>query len=57
LKWTIQKNRQNGEILWCEVDCTHPALCLIMAIVNLIARTRSCGQPDNLPMTVYKNRQ
>jgi hypothetical protein len=56
IRWAIQKNRRNGEECWFERNMVNVNLCLCEAIINMIERAHILGQPDNLPLCVYRGR-
>ncbi len=54
--WHIQKNRQNGQSLSIAADTAKPAICRVRNAAALVMRTRRLGQPPDLPVAFYINK-
>ena len=50
ITWRIQKNRQNGQKLTVVRDLQHPALCPVLAALDLYNHSHDIGQKDEEPM-------
>ncbi len=54
--WHIQKNRQNGQSLSIAADTANPAICPARNAAALVMRSRRLGQPPDLPVAFYINK-
>ena len=53
--WKIQKNRRNNDPVTYVVD-EDPDFCIVHAILSMKTRARNLGQPDHLPLAVYRDK-
>jgi hypothetical protein len=56
ITWLIQKNRRNKEPLTYMRGTSGSDFCVPSAIIRMIKRARTLGQPSNLPLCVYRGR-
>lgn len=57
ITWRHQKNRQNNEKRTFSAETVSSNLiCPVHAAINMIRRARRLGQPDHLPVAVYKKK-
>jgi hypothetical protein len=55
LRWKIQKNRRNNEPVTRTQNKTDPDFCTVDRTLSMMDRARQLGQPDHLPLCVYKD--
>lgn len=51
--YNIQKNRNNGQILWYHKDTLNPSYCPVLAALNLVQRAIRLGHSSSDPLCVY----
>lgn len=56
ITWRIQKNRQNGQKITLGADVKVPILCPVRICMKLVERAQRLGQPPDLPVCVYPNK-
>ena len=56
ITWLIQKNRRNKEPLTYMRGKSGSEFCVPSAIIRMIERARTLGQPSNLPLCVYRGK-
>ena len=54
--WKIQKNRRNNEPLKYKRDGSNKTFCVTRAVTSIAARAERLGQPQDLPLAVYKQK-
>ena len=57
ITWRFQKNRQNNEKRTFSAETpANGVICPVSAAMRMVFRARRLGQPDNLPVAVYKQK-
>lgn len=57
ITWRFQKNRQNNEKRTFSAEIpSNELICPVRAAMRMIFRARRLGQPDHLPLAVYKRK-
>ena len=51
--YDIQKNRNNGQILWYHRDTLNPSYCPVLAALSLVQRAIRLGQSSSDPLCAY----
>ena len=57
IRWRVQKNRRNGQVIEFVRDAEHPDLCAVMAALRIYHRSERLGQTKTEPMGVYHERK
>jgi hypothetical protein len=52
--WRVQKNGQNGEIVTFAANHDEPGLCIVRALLRILARALHLTQPADLPLAIYQ---
>ena len=55
MEFDVQKNRMNGQLLKYKRGRAHPVFCIIEKLFGIVDRAHALGQPDDLPLGVYKD--
>lgn len=55
IHWKFQKNRRNNEPVTHTRSETDPDFCIVERTLSMIERARKLGQPDHLPLCVYRD--
>ena len=57
ITWRIQKNHQNGQVTTLAAGVEHPKICPVHSALCIIMQAQCLGQPQDLPVGVYKSRK
>ena len=52
IRWRIQKNRRNGEVIHLTRDDDIPQLCPVQAAFRIVSRSNDLGQKPELPLGI-----
>ena len=53
IRWRIQKNRRNGEVIHLTRDDYIPQLCPVQAAFCIVSRANKIGQKQDLPLGIF----
>jgi hypothetical protein len=54
-RYTVQKNRRNGQVIWFSGDLANPSLCPVVRALSLVCRAVILGQSPSNPICVYQD--
>lgn len=54
-EYDVQKNRRNGQVIWCRRVREHAAFCPVELALRLVWRAETLGQGREDPLCVYKD--
>ena len=55
MRYAIQKNRRNGQIIWYSRDVANSSFCPVVRAHRLVRRAVILGQPPSDPICVYQD--
>ncbi len=55
MRYAVQKNRRNRQVVWYSRDATNPSFCPVVCTLSLVRRTTILGQSSSDPICMYQD--
>ena len=52
IRWIVQKNRSNGEVIHLTRDDDVPHLCPVQAALHIVSRANKIGKKLEIPLVI-----